>query len=257
MADLTQLPAKLKAEIASLQDRRLVAENELKSMDNRRKVALEALDEEIRIKRRDMLAELNLEMTAFEADIAKLTKTKNALIEEVAKLNEDCQAINYKLEDLRAQKADLESQIESSNQKLAELDGWILDSRAELKSNRGKIVDLQTQIREIGQDRDRQQEDKQVLEAEIEGLENEIIRLDSDFKYRKETLDNQIKAAQRNLEDVLEKLKEANSKDKQLRQSWAEENLKLEKRTEAVRKMEARVSDAERRIAELDNYMRL
>jgi hypothetical protein len=45
--------------------------------------------------------------------------------------------------------------------------------------------------------------------------------------------------------------------DKLIRENWAEEHKKLEKRTDTVRKMEARVASAESRVQELEDYMKL
>lgn len=45
------------------------------------------------------------------------------------------------------------------------------------------------------------------------------------------------------------------NKDKQIRESWAEGQMALDKRTQSVRQMESRLSGAEDRIKELDAYM--
>lgn len=193
----------------------------------------------------------------LEEDISKLTDVKSGLMDEIEALNISKAAINKDSLQRESKRDELDGTIMEYNQKLTELDIQLVNSSEDLRDYRGKVQALYQDIHDLEITKERAQQDLDVLNDTIDETENRIMDLDATFKDRKQTLEIQIAEVQRKLNAALANLVETENKDKSIRENWADEHRRLDKRTQAVRHMEAKLSDSEARIQELDNYMKL
>lgn len=248
---------KLNAQIVSAQERRNLAESEASNLETRNRSAREGVELEVAHLRDSMKKELGAERTDLEAYITRLTSVKEDLEKQVIELKGQADALTTDNADIALRKTELDAQIADRNSKLNQLDEQIINATTETKKLRDVEASIRVAIQDIEFARRQAQTDIELLDKQIEESEARIMELDVDYKARKEYLDKQMSEAQRKLTETLASVVEAERKDKSMRQNWADEHLKLEKRTKAVHKMEARMSDAEARIQEYDNYMKL
>lgn len=106
-------------------------------------------------------------------------------------------------------------------------------------------------------DRSRIEDDIRVLKAEASRMEEKIINLDTDYKAREERLGKQLADVQKQLKDTLRSLHAAQREDKQIRQTWAEEHLKLDKRKRELNKLATQVSNDEKQVESIDRFLKL
>lgn len=191
------------------------------------------------------------------AEVAKLTEVKSNLQDEISGLNIAKEKINSEVANFKVRREDVEAQVLSNAEKLAELDEQLIQATEDLMDRRGKIEVLRQEVHELELAKEHSAQDLEILNAAVDETEERIMELDSGYKTRRETLEAQVSEIQRKLNDALANLVDAQNKDKQIRENWADEHRKLDKRTQTVRRMEAKLSDAEARVAELDNYMKL
>lgn len=249
------LLSKLNAQIKSAQERRDMAVAEADNMEARNRSAREGIDLEVAQLRADMMKEFKADQAKLNDDIAKLTSVKDGLGQQTAQLEFDRVNLAATLDMFTAKRDDLYAQVTERNTKLSELDEQIITATTETKKLREVEASIRAAIQDIDFARRQAESDLELLNKQVGESEARIIELDADFKAKKEFLDRQMHQAQRQLVDTQASVVEAARKDKAMREAWADEHLKLDKRTKTVQKMEARMSDAEARIQEYDNYM--
>lgn len=191
------------------------------------------------------------------ADISKLITVKEGLLDEVGNLNKEKEKVSVEAASRTVRREELDAEILDRLQKLDELDQQLVGASEDLQDRRGKLLVLHEDIKEVDQNKQRMVLDLEVLDETVSATQDKVMELDTEFKTRKESLGIQTAEAERKLNDALANLVDAQNKDRQIRENWADEHRKLEKRIQAVRIMEAKLSDAETRIAELDRYMKL
>lgn len=259
-----KLLRELKEEVTSLeqaavtaQHRKEVASIEADNLENRNKIIVESIEQEVSLKKKKLLAEVDEESKALETEIGKLRKVKLELQDKIESLAIAQTELLVEVDGLEAQKKVLENELLILQAKLQENHDEIAQWKDEIRGLQAKKENLEQQIAQLVEGTERINEDLSVLEAESTKLEDQIIEQDTIFKTRKETFEKQLSDLQLKLKNAVQSLEEAQAKDKAMRQAWAEEHFKLEKRTVAVHKMEARVAGAEKRVEELDTYMKL
>lgn len=127
----------------------------------------------------------------------------------------------------------------------------IIDEVGALRSVKERVL---LEIADFNHTRQLAADDLVILNEEVGNVEDKIIELDAVFKARKEILDAQLFELQRQIKEAMNSLDEAQREDKAIRQSWADAQLKLDKREQAVRQKEAKLSDKGSRIEELKRY---
>lgn len=252
-----ELLKKLNAMIKAAQERRDLAVAEADNMEVRKRSLMEGVEFEVASLRSNMKTELGTEHKKLEDEIARLTSVKDGLEKRVKGLMGAAEVLTVTQADKELRSAELDAQITDRNTRLSELDEQIITATTEIKGLRDTEASIRAAIQDIEFARRQAQADIELLDKQVEESEMRIIELDANFKARKEILDAQTSEAQRKLTDTQALVVEAARKDRAIREAWADEHLKLEKRTKAVQKMEARMSDAEARIQEYDQYMSL
>lgn len=231
------------AEASNLAERNKTLRREL---EDREKTELAKIESIERLKRKEL-----------EAQLQTLEKTKKAVLDDIEGLNRRRTKAAAAVEDVDIQKAILASQLDSSRQLLKSLEADLQNTQKKIEERSQKLLGLGEQVNQLIDSRHNIEADIQVMQAEAERMENKIIELDTTFKARKESLDSQLRDIQVKLENASQRLVEAQNKDKAIRKAWAEEHLKLDKRTQAAQAMEARLRGAEDRAAELERFTRL
>lgn len=257
LSDLEEHLVKLKEETSSAERRKAVAENVASNLEERNKTVIGNIEKEAQTLRESLVLENDRLSKKLESEIKPLEVIKLGLQDEIEALNKDRTITLDEMEPLYDELKFLQEDTKKANAKLYELNQQIVELEAIIKDNRGKTESLTLEIRDLEDTRLHIQEDLEVLNNEAEGLEDRIIEQDAQFKARKETLDRQLADTQLKLTDAQNALGEAQKKDKEVRESWADAHMKLDKREQTVRRMEARVSGAEQRIEELHRYDRL
>lgn len=257
LAQVEKLLSELTTELQTSQDRLEMAKREAKTLEERNaRIIADGKDKASResgkiisIARKDE-AIVNLE-------ILRLTKVKTDLLNVISQLNEDKSAIDKEIIRLNTEEAQLEALAAEKVQKLDELDNQLVESSKDLADRSGKVEALHEDIRELQNSKQEIVEDLSILESTVNETEERVIRLDADFKSVQSDLNARLDKARYELNQTLSNLTDAQNKDKQIRENWADEHRKLDKRIEVVRRMEAKLSTSEARIQELDNYMKM
>jgi len=138
-----------------------------------------------------------------------------------------------------------------------ELQQEIVDLAKESEDHKGYIKLLQHDIASLEVTRQRARDDVEALNSEAELLENKIIDLDADFKDRETTTTEQLLDIQQKLKQALQSLHEAQREDKQIRQNWADEHIKHDKRRSELRHLEVKLGKDEKGVQSLDEYMKM
>lgn len=249
-----KLLKRLNQDIVTAQDRFQVAQNQADNLEKRNQAVLATIEQEGNAKKLLIIEQAESRQAELDEAITKSEQVVSHLLKDIEKYNKQKTSLESAVDGLLEAKGNLDKQLETDSLKYQNLLDNILKATAELRENEEKINDKRTQIRELETAKQQVEADLEILQGEVANVENDIIVQDADFRSRKEYLDNQLYETNLKLKRALDSLIEAQNKDKAFRTYWAEEQMKLDKRTETVRRMEARVSDAESRIEELKRY---
>lgn len=249
-----KLLKKLNQDIAVAQERLVVAQNQADNLEKRNKAVIASIEQEGTLKKKLLAEQALSQKDTLNNEIAQADIVKRRLLDDISRLNRQKTNLDDTIDGLLEAKDNLDKQIVEDGIKRQELLDQILKTTAEIKSNEEKINSTRTTIRELETVKQQIEADIEILHNEADDVQSEIIELDNQFKNQKANIDNELYEARIELRRVTDRLLEAERKDKAFRANWAEEQLKLDKRTQAVRRMEARVSDAESRIEELKRY---
>lgn len=248
--------AKVKQEIANAESRKALAKSQADNMEARAKSLLISIEAEAAQRRVELAKEHDEIKTKLDADISKLTSVKHDLEDDIVRLNESQVEIDLSTTQLVQSHSELSVEVAKKTQELDDVNKQLEAKAGSLRDLTVAEENLRASISELENAKVHSTADLEVLSSELEITENRIIEADAEYKARKEYINRQTTEVQRKLVGVLDRLTEAETKDKAIREAWADEYLKLEKRTQAIRKQEARLSDSEARIQELNNYMK-
>lgn len=248
---------KIKSETLIWQERREIAEGVAKSLEARNKSVLDNIEREGTAKKRFLLEDAQSHVDELNEQITGLKPVRTALLDEIGKANELKTQLDGDVDILIEQKDRLNVQIDEAIAKLTTLDEQLIDMRGEIKDYRGQIQVMRDDLGLLARERDKALEDRQVLNDELGAIETDIIAADADFKAHKANLEKQISQTNGKLQTSLNNLTELYNKDAEIRKSWADGQARLDKREETVRKLEIKLQGSEKRIAELDQFMRL
>lgn len=193
----------------------------------------------------------------LESETDKARIVRDALLDEIEELNHKRTASRDEIEELATEADTIKSQLLTDQNRLEDTSEQVSSALETVEALSKRQDSLRGELKELEDSRWVIKEDLDVLNNEAELTENRIIELDTQYKERKAYLDKLLSDTQLKLKEASDSLTEAQNKDKTMREAWAEEHMKLEKREATVRRMEAKVSDAESRIEELGRYDRL
>lgn len=226
-------------------------------MEERNKLAIEKIESQAENRDKILKDESEVLKNKLKSDTNKAKRVLNDLTKEIeeqaieqSKILEQTEELTSELYAKKSHLDDLRTELETVSHKLT-------DNSEEVNSLLSRKENLLAEIKEAEDSRTYIKEDLEVLNNEAETVENKVIELDAQFKARKKYLDGLLSNTQLKLKEASDSLQEAQNKDKTMREGWAEEQMKLDKREQTVRRMEAKVSDAESRIEELQRYDRL
>lgn len=257
LSELEPYLSKLTGEIETAERRKTIAENTANSLEDRNKLVIEGIEKEAKLKKQTLEQDFKLAKSKIDKELAKAEEVKKALLDEIEAQLQLKQSIIDQVHVLVEDRDTLDQEATVTGEKLADLQSKIITDTNKSVELQGKVDSLTAQLRDLSDSQSRGNEDLEVLNDEIEIVENRLLDLDTDYKERKKYLDGQLHETQTKLKEALDSLQEAQNKDKSMRELWAEEQMKLDKREATVRRMEAKMSDAESRIEELGRYDRL
>lgn len=249
-----KLLKKLLEEIDTAQGRLAIAQNTATDLETRNQSVLANIEREGGIKQRFLVEQAQKRQAEVDVEIAKAEKVKSRLIDDVNSLNTEKESVERSIDESVEAKNNLDIQIADDSEKHQDNLEQILKSTNIIRENEVKINDQRNMIRELATQKGQVEADIEVLRNEQDNIEGTIIELDAQYKSQKDYHENDLYATKLKLKNTLDSLIQAQNQDKAFRKGWADETMKLEKRTQAVRRMEARVSDAEARIEELKKY---
>lgn len=254
----------LKAELASLEKatadaerRRDIAISQANSLEMRNRQAIEQIETEVQTRRKALEKQLNLDISHLNGKIHELEKTKKQLKQEVEQLGTDKQKALEAYNNMQDELGSLTNKFQQLSAQVDEAEARIIQKRAALAGYADKLEQAKKSLAEYHHQCAELEKDRQTLQAMVDELENTTIEMKTQHDVRKKSLDKELQTKEQQLKVTERRLAEALNEDKAVRRAWAEEHLKLEKRTQAVKNMEAAVADAESRVAELDKFMRL
>lgn len=257
LSELEPYLTKLTSEIETAERRKSIAENTASSLEERNSLVIKDIEKEAKLKQQSLDEDFKAKKAKLDEELAKSEEVKKALLDEIEAQLQLKQSIIDQIQVLVEDRDDLARETTANGEKLADTQSKIIADSNKSVELQGKIESLTAQLKDLADSKSLGTEDLEVLNNEIEAVENKLIDLDADYKERKKYLDGQLHETQTKLKDALDSLQEAQNKDKSMREAWAEEQMKLNKRETTVRRMEAKVSDAESRIEELGRYDRL
>lgn len=257
LSELEPYLNKLTSEIETAERRKSIAENTASSLEERNKSVIEGINKEAKLKKQTLEQDFKLSKSKIDKELVKAEGVKKALLDEIEAQLQLKQSIIDQIQVLVEDRDDLNQEVTSTGEKLADLQSKIIVDTNKSVELQSKVDSFTSQLRDLSDSQSRGNEDLEILNNEIEVVENKLLDLDTDYKERKKYLEGQLKETQTKLKDSLDSLQEAQNKDKSMRELWAEEQMKLDKREATVRRMESKVSDAESRIEELGRYDRL
>jgi len=257
LQDLKQEVSLLEQQAENAERRRAIAEKTASSLEDRNERAIKAVEQAVENRRQEIISEAEAQASQIKVDITGLSKTKKRTQDEIVQLNETQAKLTNQVEATREEKRLLDDSLQTAQYQLEYINEALAKKQQQTEDLRREKQTLDNQIKQLVSQRQLINNDLAVLENEATKLEERIIDLDAVFKARKEDYDKQLGEAKKLLDSALSSLQQAQKQDKQVREAWAEEHLKLDKRTKAVQKMEARLAGAEERVRELDNYLKL
>lgn len=227
------------------------------NLEKRNKLALDGLDKQALEHEKALKAKLAKIKAGLEAEIKQLKKLKSDLQDEITALVSRQTELIDLIKALDDERQDLQDQIVIMSHTLADLKAEESVVASEIETNRGLFQNLRQQVAELNKAKDQLIGDNDILGAEVEHLENAIVAADAELQARKIDITKQIKGAEAKLNEALARLTETVDKDRAIRQSWADEHARIDKRIATVRRAEARLSESEARVQELDRYSKL
>lgn len=245
---------KLREDITLEQERLAVARNQRENLEKRNKIVLEAIEKAGDNKQRLIIEQAQAYQKSIDEQVAKSEEVKVHLLDDINRLNKRKSSLEKTVDELFEAKKNMDRQLEDDSLKHQSGVDQIVAQLTQIKDNEEKINNSRTQLRELERTKHDIESDIDILRKEADTKHGEIIELDDQYKSQKEILDNDLYETQLKLEKAKVSLIEAQRKDKAFRDAWAEEKMKLDNRTATVRRMEAKVSDAESRIEELKKY---
>lgn len=251
-----ELLKKLNKEVLVAQKRRDLALVAAKTSENRTRTAIRNAEAEGKRRADTMIANAKIRTKTLDEEINQMSVVLTNLREQVEALTEQRVELEKHVEALTLNKTGFDNQTQIQNDTLAGLEEQIVAKATEVLGYRGQIDNLLESIEKLKTEKQDAAGFIETLQEQAELLEQEIADLEITQQARRDALEEQTRQLQDRLDVVNTSLLEAERKDKAIRAAWADGHLKLEKRTQVVQKMEARMSDAEARIQELDNYMK-
>lgn len=244
-------------EISDAQKRKALAENTASSLEQRNKLVIADIESKAQ-KLKDKLQTDHDQLAAeLRSEIETLKTVKSNLQKNITKTNKELETSAVDLQTLESKKEVIDSDIGVCKTTLETISAQLAEAEENIVAYEAKSANLLAQIEERSDALIHVQQDVEIMDIEATKLEDNIIELDAQFKARKQYLDKQLGELQLKLKNVSDSLQEAQNKDKLMREGWAEERLKLDKREEVVKRVEGRLSDSEARIEELDRYGKL
>lgn len=244
----------IREEISTSERRLSIAKGTADSLESRNKQAIEEIESKAKLRDEALKAESANLKAKLSKDTDKAKQVLNDLIDEVSKLNFKRTDLIAEIDSLTVESDTIKSQVSDKQAELTDIDSKIETGSEDVNSLLAQKENIHAEIKELNDSRDYLKEDLRVLNDEAEIVETNIIEFDAQYKERKKYLDGLLSDTQLKLKKALDSLQEAQDKDKQMREDWADGQMKLDKREQAVRRMEAKVSGAESRIAELGRY---
>lgn len=182
---------------------------------------------------------------------------KTTIISETNKLRTDELALRSEVNDLEKQKASLLTVINDANDTIqAQLVVWE-DAKVQINHLSGKIETLQGDVNELEAQKAECIEEIKLLNSELDKLHDLITENDAELKTKELETERKLSIVYSKLKLALDQLKEAQDKDRSIREAWAVGLMEMEKREQVIRKRESKVASAEAGVQDKINFMKL
>ena len=249
-----KLLQKLNSDIAAAEQRLEIATNVASSLEGRNKLVIEGIENSSQRREKLVIEQIEEIKETLNDEIAKLKDVKNHLSDEIKRLAKRKSDVEVGLSDIVTAKTNLSDEIIKDSEKKQDLLNEILKLTNEVKEWESKVNNYRGIVRSLSDTKQQLESDIDILRQEHDAIGIEILEEDGKFKDQKEYYQNEIYRLGVEVDKANLRLNELRGQDKAFRESWAEEHLKLDKRTETVRRLEAKLSNAQARIEELERY---
>lgn len=246
---------KAQKDTAVAEKRRAIALSEANNLENRNRLALQSLNDELATKRVQLLGELDGEIAQRKSSIARLDELKLEAEAQLAALGASRVELMCEVEAVRETLNVLTSDKTNEEARIADIAARLAASETALMTQDQRREELSTSINELSSNRQRRAVEAEALERTLKETQDKLTELDTTFGVRSETYNKQLVGAEQKLQTLLDRIQQAMNKDRQIRESWADGHRDLDKRENSVRRMESRLAGAEDRIKELDTYI--
>lgn len=248
---------KLQTDLETAESRVALLNQHSEQVETRNKQLISSAKEEAEKIRSDALAENAKLKSELEADITRLGTIKEGLITEITSLNESISTNKEVSEQLETKVLEKKQTLDAKDEDFGILQVNIRAAKATLADLTSQQQDEKARINDLQATKTLLMQEKQVLQDEVDDIENKVIEADAAFKATDDDLKAKLSNVQQKLKLALDSLQEAQNKDQKIRESWAEGQLKLDKRETVVRRMESRLGSLEARYTEMEKFSKL
>lgn len=257
LSELEPYLKSVQTDIAGAERRLAIAKSTADNLEERNRLVIADINKQAQDKQAQYEEELATRQAEEDAQLAKAKAIKEGMLDEIENLNQTKGQLAKDVDALGETKGNLSADIDVKNHELDELSKDVVAKSATISDQRNFKTSLGAEIHELQVAREQAQSDLDVLDVEVAKLEEQIMELDAQHQARKEVVAKQITVLGTQLQAAQADLAETQRQDKTIRESWVDKTRELDKREQVVRRLEARLSGAEARIIELDNYRQL
>lgn len=234
-----------------------ILQNGAAQLRQRRDDRLAQIDKEAGEREQQAFAQFESSKVAYKKELDLLLTDKATIIAETNKLRTDALVLRNEVTELEKQKTSLLVVISDANGTIqAQLIVWE-DAKKEINDLASKIKLLQSDVTELEAQKAECIEDLAILKAELDKLHDQITQNDTELSTKKLEAERKLSIVYSKLKLALDQLKEAQDKDKSIREAWAVGLMEMEKRETVIKKRESKVNTAESDIQNKINFMKL
>lgn len=245
---------KLEQERIQAEKRREVALGVASSLEERNKGVIDKIERDALALKEKLTAEVRNEIEELKEQINSLLVVKQGLLDEIRGYQEQNLITEDKKLRLDDELLEKQGNVSVALQEFQRIDKDLRDTQEVLTDRLGKSKVLKEEVEELSFTIQQMKDDKEAIQHELEIVTNDLSESHNTFENQAKYYDDQLYEKKEALAKVQLKLIETEKKDKDFRTDWAERQLVLEKREQVVRRLEAKMSNAEARIEELSRF---
>lgn len=165
--------------------------------------------------------------------------------------------LSDELATIRQEFEPLERDIATKTTEIADLVRQIKAKTTEKQALEADATNLEQAVSDLTKQKLDLIRDKEVLEGEIQASETELFEAKNNYNLEMRQINKELAEAKINLRKTLDKLKDVATTDKAMRESLAEQQLRLQKQDENLRRREILVSQGENKLRDNANLLNL